>query len=283
MKPPLKTTADLTVDFIKRYVTSRPEWWSPYTLRSHLQIVQTCCKMAFERRLVIVSPFQTVPMKKWVRCNPPEGRRHLTRAEIVKLKTTLLNDIATRKGWHQWKSRRLYVVFSLGIYCGLRRNELLSLHVTDVDLPARVIRMNPHTPSGRLKTTTSTKPVGIPEAMVPIIEDWLTHRLKPPAFFQIPRRVPWLIPTCSRKGPWLHGGPKSRALARLQAAARRAGIGHVTLHMLRRSLATHLEGHGLGGAMISRIMRHSGQQVTETYYRRADEAQVRDAVKDLVF
>jgi integrase len=285
MSPPPATTADLTVAFVSRYVQSRPSHWSPYTLKSHLQIVSTLCKRAFERRWLAVSPFTPVPMSRWVRLGPPRGKRHLSREEIRRLLELLRADIDARKGWHQWKGRRLYAVACIGLYCGLRRTELLMLHMEDVDIPARVIRVRPHQhrqAGGRLKSKSSAKPVGIPEALVPILEDWLAHRLDAPAGFPMPESVPWVIPTCSRRAPWI-GGNKSRAVVRLQAAARRAGIEHVTLHMLRRSLATHLEGHGLGGAMISRIMRHSGQQVTETYYRQADERQVADAVRDLVF
>jgi integrase len=283
LDPPPATTADLTVALVSRYVAACPSEWSPYTLKSHLQILQTLSGLAFARRYLTVSPFTTVRMARWVRLSPPEGKRHLTREEISRLKAVLLEDIATRKGWSKWKSRRLYLVFSLGIYCGLRRNELLSLEVNDVDLLGRVIRLNPHGPTGRFKSKGSAKPVGIPDALAPLIEEWLSHRLSVPAGFGIPASVPWLIPTCSRKGPWLHGSHGSKALQRLKAAGRRAGIEHITLHMLRRSLATHLEGHGLGGAMISRIMRHSGQQVTETYYRRADEKQVAEAVRTLEF
>ena len=111
----------------------------------------------------------------------------------------------------------------------LRKNECLRLHVADVDLAGRVIQIVART---KLKTAAAAAPVPMPEALVPIVADWLTHRLDGPPGVVVPDCV-WLIPTINRQRPWLHGQTGTKALDRFQNAARRAGVEYATFQMLR--------------------------------------------------
>lgn len=280
----VKTTFDLTPQLILNFVAARPAGQQPWTLRGALTDVRTICNHAVRKRCLFASPFAVVPIGQIVHLGKPRGKRFLSRAEIARLMEVLRNDIATKQGWEGWKARRLYVVVCLGLYCGLRKMELLRLEVADIDLDARLIRLTPHGPTGKFKTLASEAPVPIPEALAPILEDWLRHRLDCPRRFSLPAKVPWLIPACSRKMAWTsgpHGG--SRPLARLKAAAGRAGIAYITMHMLRRSCAIHLEAMGVPRSMISRILRHATEKVTEEFYLGRDEAIMVDAVKGLAF
>jgi integrase len=60
-------------------------------------------------------------------------------------------------------------------------------------------------------------------------------------------------------------------------------IRDATFHALRRSFATLLEGHGAGSAMIQRAMRHSNDEITERFYRRADIAAMKAALSNFDF
>lgn len=279
------STSDLNLDLVSRFVASRPAGQSPQTLRSLLLCVSRLCSLAVERRALVVSPFSTVPIGRLVGpVGPPRGKLHMTKDECRRLLALLHEDIETRKGWSQWKARRLYVVACIGLYCGLRKMELLMLQVSDLDFEARVIRLVPHNPEGKFKTGKSAQPVPMPKALMPILQDWLAHRLDAPRGFRMPRECVWLIPTCDRKKPWTGGCHGVRPLSRLQVAGKRAGIGHITLHMLRRSCATHLEAlPGASGALITRVMRHASEQVTMEHYRKPDEANLADAVADFDF
>lgn len=278
------STADLNLALVARFVQSRPADQSPWTTKALLQIVSSLCTTAVAARRLAVNPFAIRPIGRIVRLTPPKGKRTLSRDEIRRLLELLKSDAETRTGWPGWRAKRLYVAAAIASYCGLRRSELLTLHVSDVDLEARVIRLFNRGPNGKgLKSAGSAKPVGIPDALAEIIRGWLPWRMARPKGFRLPDECPWLIPTVNGKAPWLSGAPGTKPLDRLQAAAKRAGIDEITWHMLRRSLATHLEHHGVGGAMIQRILRHSSSATTERHYRCADEANVAAAVKNLVF
>ena len=120
--------------------------------------------------------------------------------------------------------------------------------------------------------------------MIPILQDYLAHRMDHPKGMPIDLDCRWLIPTCSRKSPWTGGYTGSKPLDRVKAIGKRAGIDHnVTIHMLRRSCATHLEAAGVPRSLISRILRHSGEAVTERFYLRSDEEAMILAVKDVTF
>jgi integrase len=278
----IASTTDLTVPFVVRFVQSTPANLSPYTLHGLLGTLRTACSYAEQTGRIRTSPFRTRPLRRWVRLPPLEGDRHCSREQIHCVLELLAHDIEAKIGWAAWKARRLEALVGIVAYCGLRKMEALRLRVADVDLALRIIYVRP-APGGRLKTIRSQAPVPIPAALVPILERWLAHRMDSPYGFPLPKECPWLIPTNNRRSPWTSGSPSSKALTRLHAVAKRAGIeGGMTFQMLRRSCATHLEGHGLGSALIARILRHT-PRVSEAHYRRADVANLVHAVDGLQY
>src|SRR5208337_5582603 len=169
--------------------------------------------------------------------------------------------------------------------CILRlASEALYLHAADIRLEARFIALTDRGRDGgyRLKTPGSGQPVPIPEALVPILTDWLSHRLDHPADFEIPP-CEWLFPTLNRRSNWKSGVPGQKPVQRLQAVAERAGVIGMTFQSLRRSLATHLEHHGTGQAMISRILRHTNSRTTLTWYQQADVPNMVEALASFDF
>jgi integrase len=194
-------------------------------------------------------------------------------------------DVDGKEGWAQWRARRLYALTSLVAMCALRRNEALYAHVADVDFLQRVFWVRPHG-DNRGKTAGSEAPVPMPEALVPILECWLEHRLDRPPDFVMPAEVPWLFPTVGRAGqvaPWTSGETGRKPIHRLQAVAARAGVAGMTWQSLRRSWATHAEFHGLGPAMIQRVLRHTTPRTAELWYRTSDLPNLKQAVKGITF
>jgi integrase len=267
---------------VSRYVLSRPPGQSSETLRSVLSSLRAVCSYAEACGYLgagRISPFRIKRLSKWVTRTERKEGRHLSRDEIRRVLDRLRLDVAERTEWAQWRSRRIYVLTAIIAYCALRKNEAIRLQVGDVDLPGRTIHIVART---KLKTTASAQPVPIPDALVPILADWLAHRLDAPPGVVVPA-CPWLIPCINRKVPWLHGALGAKSLDVFQDAAERAGIQGATLQALRRSWATHAEYHGLGPAMIQRVLRHTSGRTAERWYRKADLPNMREVCKGIDF
>jgi integrase len=281
----LETTADLTPVLVASFIRSRPPGQSTHTLHSLTSVVRTVCAYAESAGYLRVSPFRLRRLSRWVGPLSPPGngkKRHCTRAEIKTVWDLAAHDVATRQGWAQWRARRIQACFCIASLMGLRRNELLGSRVADVDLQARIFWIRPNAKRG-LKTRAAQAPLPIPDALVPILESWLAHRMDAPYGFALPTECPWLIPTVSRKAPWIHGSSTQRALARLHALARRAGVDGMTFQVLRRSCATHLEAHGVGRATIKRLLRHTTERMSEEFYSETDLPNLTSAVEGFAY
>ncbi len=266
----VQTTADLTVPLIARLIESRPAEHSDHTLKGLLLRVQAVVSYADKAGyLPGRNPFVVRPIKTWVRPSTPRGKKHLTRDEIKAILDLMRRDVEERRGWAEWRARRLYCLTALVAYTGLRKMEALCLQVADVNMTARSIDVVDRA-EHKCKTPGSAQPVPIPEALVPILENWLLHRQDSPPGMDRPDSR-WLFSTIGTSAPWTSGSPGGKPLDRLKSVAARAGVtSGVTWHALRRSIATHLEAHGAGPAMIQRLLRHTSPETTEKWYRKAD-------------
>jgi integrase len=233
-------------------------------------VIRSICSYAETAGYVRCSPFRLRKLSKWVRVAPLEGKRHFSREEIRRVLDLMAKDVAGRAGWSQWRARRLQAVTAIVAYTGMRKMEALQLQVGDVDLAARVIWIRPHGKTGRLKTAASEAPVPIVQALVPILTEWLAHRMDAPFGFPIPDTCPWLIPTLNRRSAWTSGQPGGKALDRLKLVAKRAGVEDVTFLALRHGWATHAEFFGYGEALIQRVLRHTSTRTAKKHYRHAD-------------
>jgi len=286
---PGATTADLTPALVARFVASRPAGESPNTTISLLNSLRAACTYAKSQGYVRASPFDF--RRQWVRPSKPEGPRHHTREEIARVLELLRADVDARRGWPRWRARRLYALTALVAYTGMRRNEALHLHAGDVDLDGRMVAIVERD-GGRLKTSAAAQPVPMPEALAPILADWLAHRLDAPttgpdvpdaaAARPVCPDCPWLFPGVTRKGPWTGGPAGDKPLDRLRAAGERAGVEGLTFLSLRHSFATHAEFWGLGPAILQRILRHTTAR-TQWHYRHADADNLRAAVRRIEF
>ena len=277
----LETTADLGVTLVTRLIAARPKEQSLYTLHSILAVVRCICTYAETAGYLRVSPFRLRKLNKWVRLPKLEDKRFCSREEIRRILDLMAKHVEERTGWAQWRSRRLQAVTAIIAYCGLRRNECLQLHVDDVDLVNRVIWIRAH--GKRLKTVAAEAPIPVPAALVPLLTTWMAHRMDSPFGFPIPDECIYLIPTLSRKAPWISGAPGTKALNRLQAVAKLAGVENVTFQALRRAWATHAEFHGLGEGMIQRVLRHTNSSTSKKFYRKADLVNMVQATENFSF
>lgn len=80
-----------------------------------------------------------------------------------------------RGSWQRPLDERLYVL--LCMYHGLRRSEALALHREDIDLIEGVVRLR-WRPGFRLKTESSSRPIPIPAAVQPFIEELIADKAR---------------------------------------------------------------------------------------------------------
>jgi integrase len=172
-------------------------------------------------------------------------------------------------GSRTWEGMRLYALASLVAYTGLRRTEALTLRWRDVRLEERVIRISRRR---RLKRPTAAAPVPIPEALVPILDQWSERS-----------GSDWVFPRLDRQGPWTGGTSGRRPLDRLKSAGEAVGIRGFTFQSLRHSWATHAESAwGLSELVSMRVLRHTRPSTTAGY-RHADLENLVGAVRSIDF
>jgi len=240
------------------------------------------CNFAVNCGYLNISPFQARPVRSWVRLGSPQVKHHHSKEEIRRVLDLMAKDVQIKEGWAKWRARRLYALTILFSYTGLRRNEGLFLHVEDIDLDARVVWVRDRQ-SHRTKTEAAAQAVALPAAVIPVLRDWLIHRLDRPPGTKLPLEVPWMFPNIRASNAWSDGSPGTRPLDRLAAVGLRAGVQGLTWHSLRRSLATHLEGFGLAQPLITRTLRHTSERVTRDWYQGRDLPALVQAVERFDF
>jgi len=143
---------------------------------------------------------------------------------------------------------------------GLREQELCNLVWKDVDLKKETLRV-----SGEGKEGYSPK--DYEERVIPIPPDLVALLRK------LPRKRELVFPTAI-------GGKQTHLLRRLQRLAKRAGVGHSTLHKFRHTYATRLLEKGCDIVTVQHLMGHSDLDTTRQYLN-PDDTLKRKAVRRL--
>ena len=292
----IETTADLTTATVARFIAAEPPGQHPNTTYTQVAKLRVVCNIAAAEGWLRMSPF--VARRRWVRKITPAVPKVHSREEIARVLGLAAADVARKRGWAQWRARRLLALVAVVAYTGLRRNEALHLRVEDVDLSTRMLAIVARR-DGNLKTDAAAQPVPIPDALAVILAGWIPHLATPPPHRHSlgrpggrPAAVTraglrevdpgWLIPNAYRTGPWQGGSNGHKPVQRLKRLAHRAGVEGFTFQSLRHSWATHAEFWGLSDAMIQRVMRHSNTR-TQQHYRHAEAANLRQKVGGIDF
>lgn len=154
------------------------------------------------------------------------------------------------------------VMICVALRCGLRQGELLGLQWSDIDLAKGQLRV---------KRTVYRGKVGSPKG-----GRWREVAMSDDAIRALgsqPRRGEWVF--CTPSGKRLTENMCRKPLA---AIVKRAGLRHLSWHVLRHSFASHLAMRGVPLRHIQELMGHSTITMTERYAHLAP-AVTRDAVK----
>ncbi len=143
-------------------------------------------------------------------------------------------------------------MLSLLYSCGLRRNELLDMHITDIDSKRNMVNV---------RHAKGDKDRQVP--LSPKILELLRE------YFKKYHPVTWLFEG-EKPGTPYTGESLHRVFV---AAKQRAGVnGRFTLHSLRHSYATHLMEAGVGLRYIQELLGHRHIKTTEIYTHVSSEA-----------
>lgn len=211
----------------RRYKAERGA--SDGTVRRELGVLRAAVNHAVKEGRLTAAPFV------WLPPAPPAKDRWLTRSEAA----------ALLRGARSEPSVRLHLPLFvlLGLYTGARKEAILSLRWTQIDLVRNRIDLNT---SGR-RQTNKRRPI-IP----------------------IPRRLGWFLRKAHQRAscPYVihrNGRRLSDVKKGFAAACKRAGLIGVTPHTLRHTAGTWMAQCGVGLWEIGGYLGHSYQRTTELY------------------
>jgi integrase len=264
--PKVKSTGDLTIGTVARYVNSKRDQ-NPNTVLGLLSYLRAACGIAKGSGWIKVNPFDV--RKDWIRGCKKKKKRHHSLIEIERVFSHLEQDLST------WQGHRLYALFATVAYTGLRRGEALHLQTHDIDHDEGVLWLVPGRKL-RFKTKEGDEddtPVACPDVLLEVLKSW-----------QKRNGSIWLFPGLRGTSPWTGGMPGKKPLDELKAAGKDCGIDGLTFQSLRHSWATHAESAWcLPGAVIQRNLRHTTERTSREHYRHADLANLRGWVRGISF
>ena len=176
---------------------------------------------------------------------PPAGEplpRYLTISQFRRLEATMLaqtgNDTPTDRFNRAW--------FYILAHAGLRHSEVQNLRLSDCDLNGRRLRVR----SGK---GNRDRVIPMTPQLVTVLQDYLVVRE--------PASTDHLL-------IYRNASVKSHLIPdRLRAFGRKAGLGSVTPHRLRHTLATFLINHGMPITSLQKFLGHQDINKTMIYAR----------------
>lgn len=262
---------DLSSKWLERFSVEMMGVYSENTVDNMFKPLRLAMKYSIrERWLVGANPFDGVDQD----CMPTQTRRkaRLLSNEELDLLFLELTPI-------------YYNAILLLALTGLRLGELCGLKWRDVHVEKEYLmvvsqldrdedgvwRQDPHGPKGRVtaKENLSIRPVGLLPAAVEAIER--QRKLEEEKGFGQPDD--WFATTSLYHGV-AAGTPLAPWNARrrgLQAAAERAGLGHIKPHDLRHTTASILAAHNIPKIEAARWMGHSEEVYAKDYARSFDD------------
>ena len=155
------------------------------------------------------------------------------------------------------EGERLYPLFHVAAYYGLRRGELIGLTWADVDLATRRIHVRDD-----VKSDDSDRVITVDQGTADVLEAWRERQL----FERLEWDTGWTDTgycfTREDGRPVLHGWVTER----FRTLAARAGLPPVTFHGLRHGSASMLLAAGVDLKVVSQTMGHATAAFTADVY-----------------
>ncbi|MDP2897870.1 MAG: tyrosine-type recombinase/integrase [bacterium] len=230
-KTGIKKVSEITPLLIEDYKTHRLKEVSARTVNIEVGAVKTMLNRAVQLDLMPTNPIASVKKIKGPSWKPIQ---FLTKEQVSAL---LENSSPTYRP-----------IFYTYLNTGMRREELVNLEWSDIDWQNKQIRIIN-------KEKKRYHPKGQKERFIPIKDDLM-------AILKEQKR--------KANGSYVfgttNGEPRHNNILReLKRAAKRAGIEHITIHMLRHTFASHLVMAGVDLPTVQKLLGHSSITTTMIY------------------
>lgn len=212
------------------------------TLASYASRLKTFFKWLKEQGHINANPFDMLKLPKPIF----EDHRALTGEEIKKIITAVVQNSS-----NSFLAKRDLAMISVLTFCGLRRNELLSLRLMDVDLFNEFITIQPHTSKSK-----KLRKVPINLHLKMHLHEYLQERKKRSL------TCPYLFVTNAKDKRFELPGLKHwvRKISSLSKVK-------FHIHRFRHTFATNLAMQNVSVVKIQKLMGHSDLKMTQTYLR----------------
>ena len=151
----------------------------------------------------------------------------------------------------------LHTIIMVGLDTGLRKEALLSLQFRDIDFKSNIITKIGK--GGKVSKVPMTNRLH---------EHLVQHRIK------VGLRSPYLFPS-----PTNPDSPVRDIRKTLAAACREANLNDVTLHVLRKSFASHLVMATRDITLTQQLLGHSSIEVTRKHYAHLMDSHIKDGIE----
>jgi len=253
----------LVATWLDRMRTSTGEVRAPLTKKALSSTLKTICKFGVGRGYLERSPYDAWTPR--IKGTKAKKKRHHAYADLVRL----LGDLQAGSS-EGWKSHRIYAVAATFAMTGLRKMEGLRLKLCDIDLENQTLSVSSRY---RLKTEGSERIIGLPDALISILGDWMKTN-----------DSEWLFPNCFRNSFWSEGSAKNKPLAVLKEAGLRSGLEGLTFQSLRHSWTTHAQLRWkLSPAEVAKNLGHTTIKTAFDHYTEDDVDDLKEAVRTISF
>lgn len=213
--------------------------WKPITFVSYHKGLNVFYKWAQKNHIVEINPFEHIEKPRLEKKLPTR----LTKQEAK----NLLEAVRNYKWFNPFLKARNYAIFSMFLYCGLRKGELLRLSVTDVDLTNLTVSI--HQGKGN-----KDRIVPMPYQLRPILNTYLAERTR------MNKTCEYFYASFNDNRPLsVHGF--EHMIDQIKAAS---GIKFYP-HMLRHTFATLMLEGGCDIYALSKMMGHNDIKTTTIY------------------
>jgi len=228
------------------------------TLLTYASRLKTFFKWLTDHKYIDRNPFENLKLPRPVFVD----HRSLTGEEIRKIMGAVAQNAS-----NPFLLKRDMAMIGILTFCGLRRNELISLEVRDIDLFTGFITIQPETSkSKRLRKV----PINIHLKMH--LLEYLEERKKRGC------KTPYLFVANGRDKRFEVPGLKHW----VKRISRLSGV-KFHVHRFRHTFATNLAMHDVGAIKIQKLMGHTDLKMTQTYLRSVSTEEMGEDINKLSY